>query len=70
MFAHNIHVHVHVRIPFIMQEPLEYQRNGYSPMPLPVFNSYRPPGLARKLKEGALVSKTQSSCIIIMLAQK
>ena len=41
----------------IVQEPPEYKLMGYTPLPFPELDSYRPPGLARKLKEGALVSR-------------
>ena len=42
-----------------MQEPPEYKLMGYTPMPFPDLNSYRPPGLARKLKQGAMVSNSR-----------
>jgi hypothetical protein len=40
----------------VLQEPPEYKLMGYTPMAFPELDSYRPPGLARKLKQGALVS--------------
>ena len=53
MLAHVYVNSIHVRT---MQEPPEYKLMGYTPMPFPDLNSYRPPGLVRKLKQGAMVS--------------